>query len=181
MTHFPTVTYSETKQDLINQFYSIHTFLYEFYKETPLEFFNSKGYPDGWSIKRNLKHVISSNYSFGIWIGAPSFFLKLFGKIKHSHRFVDKINATNRNGITDYGKYFKSESNQQSEKDELLKQLQESCEHICKKIDKRSEQELNEFRGFFLNMSLKMFCLFVLKHNLHHSNVVNLRLKASSD
>ncbi len=181
MKQFPTVTYSETKEELIEQFISVHDFLYEFYKETPLGYFNSKGFPDGWSIKRNLKHVISSNYSFGIWIGIPTFILKLFGKIKKAHYNIDKVHPTNRKGITDYGRYLKSEKNSQLEKDKLLSQLKESCEHICKKIDKRSEEELNELRGFFLNMNMRMFCLFVLKHNLHHSNVVNLRLKATTE
>ena len=179
MTQFPTIVYSESKEDLIKQYISVNDFLYKFYKETPLEYFNSKGFPEGWSIKRNLKHVISSNYSFGLWIGAPSFFLNLFGKIKKSHHSIEKINPTNRNGITDYGRYLKSENNSQKEKDKLLKQLNESCDHICRKIEKRTENELDEFRGFFLNINLKMFCLFVLKHNLHHSNVVNLRLKST--
>jgi len=179
MTQFPNVEYNENKEDLIKQYNLINDFLYEFYKSTPLEYFNSKGYPEGWSVKRNLKHVISSNYSFGKWIGAPSSFLKLFGKVRKPHLLVDKIKPTNRNGITDYGRYLKSENNKQEEKDKLLQQLNESNAYICGKINKRTEDELNEFRGFFLNNNLKMFCLFVLKHNLHHSNVVNLRLKSS--
>ena len=122
MKSFPNVHLSETKQDLIKQVTEIGNFLHEFYKETPDELFVSRAIPDGWTIKRNLKHVISTNISFGWWVGAPLFFLKLFGKVNHKQLSIDKIYPSNRK-LKDYGKYDPNDRSSQPNKIQLLEKL----------------------------------------------------------
>lgn len=178
MNPFPKVLSSETKSELIQQVKEVNDFLFQFYKDSPDLLFESSAIPEGWSIKRNLKHCTSSNYIFGWWIGLPVFILKLFGKPKNHHISIEAIKGTNRFGISDYGKYIESIQTNPIDKQKLLEEFKKSSEYFIKKIDSKSIEELNSLKAMFGGYSLRMFCLFTLKHNLHHTNVVNIRLNS---
>jgi len=176
MIVFPTVNASETKSELIQQIKDVNDFLFQFYKDSPNQLFLSNAVPDGWSIKRNLKHCTSSNITFGWWIGLPPFFIKLLGKPKTDNVTMESIRATNRFGITDYGKYLTGEEVTFEEKTKLLDEFIKSKDYFIKKIESKSELELKSLKAPFGGLNLFNFSLFTLKHNLHHSNVVNIRL-----
>ena len=176
MIVFPSVHVSETKLELIQQIKDVNDFLYQFYKDSPNQLFFSNAIPDGWSIKRNLKHCTSSNFTFGWWIGLPPFFIKLLGKPKTVNVTIESIRATNRYGITDYGKYLPVNDFNTDEKNKLLDEFIKSKDYFIKKIESKSELELKSLRAPFGGSNLFNFSLFTLKHNLHHSNVVNIRL-----
>jgi hypothetical protein len=178
MNHFPKVHSSETKMELIQQVKEVNDFLYQFYKDSPDLLFESSAVPEGWSIRRNLKHCTSSNYIFGWWIGLPVFILKLLGKPKIHEISIEAIKGTNRFGITDYGKYIESDKTNPLEKQKLLEEFNKSRDYFIKKIESKSIEELNSCKAMFGGYSLRMFCLFTLKHNLHHTNVVNIRLNS---
>lgn len=178
MKNFPVVKESESLEKLLTQVREIHEFLAEFYKEIPVEFFDAKAIPDGWTPKRNLEHIIISNKYFGLWIGAPGFLLKLWGKPKKNQIPIERIDATNRKAIKEYGVYRPTESPFPEEmRDKLLDQLKSSVIYLEEKISKRTEEELDTFKALFGGMSLRTFVYFILKHNLHHSQVVQLRLQ----
>jgi hypothetical protein len=176
MIVFPTVNASETKSELIQQIKDVNDFLFQFYKDSPNQLFLSNAVPDGWSIKRNLKHCTSSNITFGWWIGLPPFFIKILGKPKTDNVTMERIRATNRFGITDYGKYLTGEEVTSEEKTKLLDEFIKSKDYFIKKIESKSEMELKSLKAPFGGLNLFNFSLFTLKHNLHHSNVVNIRL-----
>jgi len=110
-------------------------------------------------------------------IGLPSFLLRLFGKPKAKQPTIEELNPTNRNGITDYGRYERSNSFNSKAKEMLLSEIEISAVKLNKQIDKRTEEELDSFRVIFGGMSLRTFIYFLLKHNLHHTGVVRKRLE----
>ncbi len=178
MYTLPTVHFSDNKEDLLKQVRYVHKEIVEFYKSTPDELFSTNPIPEGWSIKRNMKHVISSNKIFSIWIGAPRSFLKLFGKPKKATPSVDKIIPTNRLNITDYGKYSKNSPFPPGEKEKLIQGIFASAEKVCQAIEKRTDEELDSFCAPFGGVNLRTFCHFLLKHNIHHTGVVRTRLSS---
>lgn len=179
MQTLPTIYLCQNKEELFKQVLDVHKAIADFYRDLPDEFFFSKAIPDGWSIRRNMKHVISTNVTFGFWIGLPLFILKLRGKPKAKQPTVEALDPTNRHGITNYGKYEKSNSTNPRKKRILLKMIHASAQGLNKQIAKRSEEELDTLSGLFGGMSLRMFAHFLLKHNVHHTNVVRLRMEES--
>jgi hypothetical protein len=166
----------KTKEELFKQVLDVNQAIADFYKSIPDDIFSGKAIPDGWTVKRNMKHVISTNANFGMWIGFPLFILKLRGKPKSKQPTIEQLDPTNRHGITNYGKYEKSNPNPK-EKEKLLLLIRSSAEKLNRQIAKRSEEELDTLSGLFGGMSMRTFCYFLLKHNLHHTNVVRLRLE----
>jgi uncharacterized damage-inducible protein DinB len=173
----PTIYQCNSKDELKTQVINVHKALAEFYKNLPDEIFESPAIPDGWSVKRNMKHVISTNNLFSILIGLPRFLFKLLGKPKSDQPTVEKLDPTNRHGITNYGNYTKSTSRHIQRKEKLLQAIIVSAEKINKAIDKRTEEDLDKLPGPWGGMSLRTFILFTLKHNVHHTNVVRLRIE----
>ena len=173
----PTIYPCKTKEELCKQVLEVNQALVNFYKELPDDVFVGDAIPDGWSVRRNMKHVISTNNSFAIWIGLPSFLLKLRGKPKAKQPTIEQLDPTNRHGITSYGKYQKNNSANSQEKAKLLQMILSSAEKVNRQIAKRSEEELDSLSGLFGGASLRTFCYFLLKHNVHHTNVVRLRLE----
>lgn len=178
MKPFPTIYPCQTKEELYKQVTDVHKAIADFYRSLPPELFDCHAVPDGWSVKRNMKHVISTNYSFGFWVGLPAFILKLRGKPKEKQLSIDAIVPTNRSGITNYGRYEKSHPIHLHRRDKLLEMIPISAEKLNGNIAKRSEEELDTLAGIFSGMSLRTFIYFLLKHNLHHTNVVRLRIES---
>ena len=112
-----------------------------------------------------------------LWFGLPSFLLKLRGKPKLEQPTIEQLDPTNRHGITNYGKYQKNNSANLQEKAKLLQMILSSAEKVIRQISKRSEEELDSLPGLFGGASLRTFCYFLLKHNVHHTNVVRMRLE----
>ena len=176
---FPEVIESKTKQELIDQVRSCHLALRDFYSSIPDEYFLSDPLPDGWTIQRNIKHISSSNKFVAKWISAPSFLFKLLGKLKADPIPLKSIHATNRPGLTDYGQYPIGKKISPSAKNEIIERFILSGEIVCKAIEKRTEEEMHEFRGIVRGTNLNGLVYFILKHAMHHTNVVKLRLSNS--
>lgn len=179
MKNLPTIYQSKTKEELLKQVLDVHQAIAEFYRSIPEGYFESNAIPDGWSVRRNMKHVIGTNKAFGFFIGLPTFLLKILGKPKAKQPTVDQIDPTNRHGITNYGRYEKTNSANSLKKEKLLRSIQSSAIYINKQIGKRTEEELDTLSGLFGGMSIRTFIHFLLKHNVHHTNVVKLRMEES--
>ncbi|MBP7281662.1 MAG: DinB family protein [Leptospiraceae bacterium] len=179
MQTLPTIYECKTKEELYKQVLDVHQAIIDFYRAVPDEFFGSRAIPDGWTVRRNMKHVVSTNISFGFWVGLPSFILKLFGKPKTKQPTIEALDPTNRHGITDYGKYEKSNSANPKKKEMLLKLIESSAHKMNKHISKRTDEELDNLRGLFGGMTMRTFIYFLLKHNVHHTNIVKLRVEES--
>jgi uncharacterized damage-inducible protein DinB len=180
MIALPIVIECKSKDEIIQQTMDVNRAIFNFYKEVPDNLLDSPAIPDGWSIKKNMKHVISTNNGLGrIWFSLPNFLLKLWFKPRIPQINIEKIDPTNRHGITDYGRYFPGRSHFE-EKEKLLSQILTSSEALCETINKRSEEELDSLPGPFGGMSLRTFAYFIMKHNLHHTGVVRTRLLSRS-
>lgn len=177
MSVLPTIYQCKTREELKTQITDVHKSLAEYYKSLPDDLFESIAIPEGWTIKKNMKHVVSTNGNFSVWIGLPCFFLKLLGKPKPKQLTVEQINPSNRPGITNFGKYGAPSSPKPKKKEKLLKAIICSAEKLNRAIDKRTEEELDTFCGPFGGMSLRTFIHFLIKHNIYHTNVVRSRLE----
>ncbi len=173
----PTIYPCKTKEELCKQVLEVNQALVNFYKELPDDVFTGDAIPDGWSVRRNMKHVISTNNIFAKWFGLPTYILKLRGKPKAKQPTIEQLDPTNRHGITSYGKYQKNNSFNAQEKAKLLQLILVSAEKVIRQISKRAEEELDSLSGLFGGGSLRTFCYFLLKHNVHHTNVVRMRLE----
>lgn len=174
---FPTIVTCGTKAEILAQLAKTQESLIEFYKSVPADRWNSAGTPEGWSPARNAKHVASTYRFFGTWIGLPAWFLRLLGK-PGPQKPVEELSPTNRPGIKDYGFYRPGKPVPDAERSRLLSLIEETGQRFQQKIESRSEEELDTLKGAFGGMSLRVFSLFVLKHNIHHTNVARLRLES---
>ena len=178
MKVFPVIKESDSLEKLLVQVREVHEFLYEFYRDIPSNLFEAKAIPEGWSPRRNLEHIISSNKYFGLWIGAPRFLLKLWGEPRKVQIPIEKIDPTNRKAYREYGIYEPTEVSQVEEnREKLLGKFKNSISYLEEKISKRTDIELDTFKAVIGGMSLRTFVYFILKHNLHHSQVVQMRLQ----
>lgn len=178
MQTLPTVQFSRTVPELETQIRETHKSLADFYRSVPLDLFNADGKPEGWSPKRNLKHVTKTNNLILIWAKLPRWFIGLWPKPKNTDS-VEKLRPTNRPGLTEYGSYTKSDPFTEEERERMIEEMLLSSENVAKSVSKWSEEDLDRLPGLFGGVSLRMFYLFLLKHNLHHTNVVRIRLKGS--
>jgi hypothetical protein len=179
MQAFPTVYPCSTKKDLMKQVTDVHKVLMEFYKSIPDDVFNSKGLPDGWSPKGNALHVIGSNNGFGLWLTIPSSVLKYFFKPRKIPHTIEELKATNRFGISNYGRYKESKPLSPEKREKIIQAILDSADKLNRRIDKHTDSDLDNLLGLYDGMSLKTLVYFLLKHNIHHTNVVRLRLEES--
>jgi uncharacterized damage-inducible protein DinB len=172
----PAVQNSTNKEDLSRQIREVHQALVDFYSEIPDTMLDSEAIPDGWTVKRNMKHIISTNMGFAFWIGLPAFILRLFPKPYPNQPTVEEIFVSNRKGNFDYGKYAKPGRPHPRHKEQLLKAILFSSEKLQKSLAKRTEEELDTLPSIFGKMTIRTFLLFTIKHNIHHTNIVRFRL-----
>lgn len=179
MIALPVVCACKTKEELIKQVKEVGNALVQFYKELPDELFSSPAIPDGWSIEKNMKHIVKSNNGLGLWIGLPKSVLKMRGTPNKEQPPVQELRPTNRPELFDYGQYAEPSKPNPFQKDFLLKRLRHSFEKLIPKIEHRTEEELDTLPGLFGGMSLRTFVYFLLKHSIHHTSVVRVRVANS--
>jgi hypothetical protein len=178
--NFPVITISENKADLIKQIEDIYSFFNEFFLSIPLGYYSKNAIPEGWKIETNIKHLVTTTYLATYWLNAPNFFLKLFGVYKPKKIKIEKKMVTNRPGLDDYGKYILIEEVKftQENLDNYLLKLKKSKDKLILSIQNRSDEEMYKFKFPLGGLNLIGLCLLLLKHNLHHCQVVNSRFAA---
>ncbi|MDX1956990.1 MAG: DinB family protein [Leptospiraceae bacterium] len=181
MHTFPVLYEVNSKEELLGQVNSVNDSLVEFYRKVPDSMLFSEAVPEGWTIAQNMNHIISTNKMFAFWFSLPNFILKLRGKPSKIQLKLEEIKPTNRAFILDYGSYevSKTPKSNEAKKEKLLNEIIQSNQRLVLEIQKKSELELEEFSSLFGGMNLKVGVLFLLKHNIHHSNVAKLRLDHS--
>lgn len=181
MRALPTVVFSPTREDLLAQIDSVHEALVEFFREVPAEFLLSAGDPDGWSVAKNMGHIASTNRLMAHYIGMPTILLLLMGRPPREQPTVEDLRPTNRPHMHDYGCYHRGRSCRLPRRERALLAIANSAEALKRAVLRRTDEELDRFRGPFGGLSLRLFVHFVLKHNVHHANVVRTRLKADAE
>ncbi|MEQ8351267.1 MAG: DinB family protein [Leptospiraceae bacterium] len=177
----PEVHSTESISALLEQCESIQKAVETFIREIPLEYLNEQGYPEGWSPARNIKHVGNSLTLFSKFIGAPAWFIALFGKAKASMPPIESVRPTNRPPRYDYGTYKPGKPCTEEKREALIQGLARSFERFKKSLQKRNEEEMDRRKGLFGGMSLRLFAHFVLKHTVFHLQVVRTRLQTASE
>ncbi|MBI3396672.1 MAG: DinB family protein [Spirochaetia bacterium] len=173
----PVVKHSATKQELLQQIDDVHNAIMDFYRDVPDDIIMSSADPEGWSVVRNMKHVASTNKLMSRWVGMPGGLLKLLGRPKKPGLKVEDLVPTNRPNLREYGRYHTHEKSHPEVKARLLEKIAASVTRLKHAVDKRTEEELDIRRAPFGGMTLRMFVHFVLKHNIHHTNVARTRLE----
>ncbi len=176
MRSLPVIRFSPDKEDLLRQIDEVHNAIIEFYRETPDDLLESPASPDGWSILKNMKHVASTNRYMAAWIRLPLFILKLRGCPSKPDITVEQLRETNRPNIKNYGRYEQHGKPDDALKLKILAEISASAEKLKIAVRRRTEEELTSLSGMFGGMNLRMFVHFVLKHNVHHTNVARSRL-----
>ncbi len=176
MQNFPVVCECPTKAKLTQQVIDIHSFLAEYFLSIPEDLFTVEPEPEGWSIKENIQHIVTINNWSAVYIGMYRPILALFGKASVNQLKPEEIIPTNRKNVLNYGKY-SYKTKPYLKKSILCEKILSSAQKLNFAIEKRTEEELDTFVVPILKMSLRTFVYFLLKHNLHHANVVRLRLE----
>lgn len=174
---FPEIHHCKTKEAIFEQIQKTHEAIVNFYRSLPDDMLSSNAIPEGWSMKRNMKHVVGTNHFFAMFMSFPKFVFKLFGKPKSPQTPIEQLSPTNRPIIKDYGKYTKRDSFKTGEKEKILDSILKSSEKLKKAISKWSEEELDALSGPFFGMSLRTMAMFISKHNIHHTNVARSRIR----
>lgn len=172
----PKVTEVYSVREMQNQILSVHNSLAEFYTASPDELFNVQPIPDGWTIRKNLQHTISVNNMAKILLNLWKPIYKILGKPKKQPT-LEQILVSNRLNVSDYGYYPKEIQKSGTDKKNLITRLLLSAEKIKDSLNSKTENELEQTCSPFYGMNLKNFIYFVLKHNIHHANVVKNRLE----
>lgn len=175
MRILPQIYFADTKEKLLEEIDIVHKEIILFYREVPDELYSAIAIPDGWTVERNIKHIISSNRIFAKWLALPRFFLKLWIKPNPVQPKLEEILTTNRPKFFDYGKYIYKKSKKIKDKESLLTKVQESADKLKSCLEKKTEEDLDSLPGPIGGINLRSFIHFILKHNLHHTNVVRTR------
>jgi hypothetical protein len=176
MQNFPVVYQSSTKAELTKQVLDVHSFLEEYFLSIPEDLFTVEPEPEGWSIKENIQHIITINKWSAVYIGMYRPIFALLGKASSNQLKPEEIIVTNRRNVLNYGRY-PSKAKPYLKKPILCAKILSSAQKLNFAIEKRTEEELDTFAVPILKMSLRTFVYYLLKHNLHHANVVRLRLE----
>jgi hypothetical protein len=176
MSPLPNLYVCNSKSELQKQVTEVHQALVDFFDSLPNEILALKPIPDGWSIEGNMRHIAQTNRFIAMAIGMWKPLFKVFGKPSEVQPSLEDIPASNRKGITEYGTYPKGETKPCKNKEKLKLEIMQSAQKLNAAIEKRTEEELDTLGAPF-KMSLRTFVYFSLKHNLHHANIVRLRLQ----
>ncbi|MBW7857876.1 MAG: hypothetical protein H3C43_06225 [Leptonema sp. (in: Bacteria)] len=177
MTPLPTVVFSKTNAELIQQIGDIHNQLAAFYRSIPADRMMVDAEPRGWPAFKNIKHSASINKVFAFYVGLPVWLLRLRGKPRRPNVTLDILVPTNRPQITDHGSYPKGEPIDSNRLNTLLVELLRSSEKLKKSVETKTNEELDTLQSLFGGMTLRMFVHFLLKHNLYHASVVRYRIE----
>ena len=177
MLNLPKLKACNTKLELIEEIQRVHKELIDYYLQIPAEYYFAKSIPDGWTVIRNIKHIASTTMLFNFLLKIPKPIKRLFGKPKTSLIDIDKLIVSNRPLMYDYGKYIKiSKYNKSIDKTKYTDLIQISSDKLIKTIETYSDNELDTIKGALGAMNTKSVLHFLLKHNIHHTNVTRQRI-----
>lgn len=158
---------SENHQQFIRQFESLNE--YEF-----LSSVNNK-----WNASQQLDHLIRSVQPVVLAFTLPSFALKLFfGKANRPSRSYAELVAKYKNKLSDGGRAsgrFVPAGLSYSQKNSSLKKFRELTTSLTKKLDKKTEEELDLFilpHPLLGKITLREMLYFTAYHAEHHKNQV---------
>ncbi len=177
VSQIPDVTSCSTREEMCQQIDAVYGAIVALLREVPDELLTAPAYPEGWTIAKNMKHIARTNRYFALWIAAPAWFLGLLGRPGKPDLRIEDLRATNRPVHYAYGNYQKGAPPRPELKKQLEEEMLTSAEALKQAIRRRTEDELDRFRGIFGGMTLRTFALFTVKHGAHHSGVVRVRLK----
>lgn len=177
MRSLPVIVFSKNKAELVEQIDRVHRELAEFYRELPLDRMLVPADPLGWSARKNLHHIASTNRTMARYIGLPGWVLRMMGRPANASLTVEQIVPTNRPHITDHGTYRTGRTLDAKRLDRDINDLLESARMLAAAIEGKTEEQLDSLKSLFGGMTLRMFAHFVLKHSVYHSYVVRFRME----
>ena len=180
MLALPTVRDCDTKAALLLHIKEVHEGVRAFVRAIPLPLLNAPAYPDGWTAARNVQHSTKTTNMVSVWVALPRWLLKLFGRPKNPKARVANLRPTNRPNMTDYGRYEPADAATESDVERLIALLDAAEKKVCRAVEKRSEEELENLSGMFGGTNLRLFVLFGMRHMTHHVGVARSRLEASA-
>ncbi|MCB1166974.1 MAG: DinB family protein [Leptospiraceae bacterium] len=181
MQPLPEIRDSNSKEELIQQCDEVSAALAAFVRSIPLEYLNSRGYPEGWTPAKNVRHVCNTVRLISRWLSAPGWVIRLAGKAPRRQPSIQSIRPTNRPAQYDYGTYKKTKPADPAQREELAQKVIQTFEGLKTSIDKRTEEEFESRKGMFGGMGLRLFTLFSIKHAVFHISVVRTRLLATGE
>jgi uncharacterized damage-inducible protein DinB len=177
MLNLPKLQLCNTKVELISEMQRIHKELINYYLQIPEEYYFAKSIPDGWTVIRNIKHLASTTYLFNLLLKIPKPIKKLFGKPRSKPIDLDRLVVSNRPLMHDYGKYIKINREVKNlDKTKYTDLIQNSVNKLVSTIETYTDEELDNIKGALGSMSTKDILHFLMKHNIHHTNVTRQRI-----
>jgi hypothetical protein len=179
--HLPEVRDCNTIPEMIEHADQVCNELIAFIREIPLDYLEVKAYPEGWSASKNVTHAVGTLRLVSKWIGAPLWVIRLRGKSKMEMPSIKEVRPTNRPPRYDYGTYRAGKQSAESTREELARRLQSGFEVWKTAVQKRTEDEMENLKGAFERMNLRLFCMFAVKHAVFHLQVVRSRLESAGE
>jgi hypothetical protein len=180
MKNVPIIHDSFTKKDLLAQFDIYAEEMVAFYESLPLDMFRSKSSVPGWTIEKNYKHICGSTKIFYFMFFIPKFIFKLFGKPKNPQLKIKDFGPPTERPDAILGKYVGKGEISVKERDKITEKWRNINRKFRSKIEKFSEEDLENTNTPIAGYNLRQIVLFVMLHNIHHANIVRKRLEDSN-
>lgn len=141
--------------------------------------------PGKWTPIQQLSHIVKSVAPVKLAFTLPKFFLSiLFGKANRSSRSYDELVARYKSKLDAGGKSatrFLPDTS--CDRSQLLRAIENHIKVLCRKMDRFSEQELDELllpHPLLGKLTLREMLYFTIHHVEHHHSQINPALRKSA-
>lgn len=141
--------------------------------------------PGKWTPIQQLSHIMKSVAPVKLALTLPKFFLSLiFGKANRPSRSYDELVATYKSKLEAGGKSATRFLPDTSfDRRQLLNAIEQNVKILCKKLDRFSEQELDQLilpHPLLGRLTLREMLYFTIHHVEHHHSQINPGLRKSA-
>lgn len=130
-----------------------------------------------WSVAQNIQHLILSVKPLNFAFTLPNFALLFFGKLNRDPRnyeeMVGKYHQKLVEGAVSTEQF--TPKDEDSNKEEIMKQFRTVNDTFLKKIDEFSEQDLDKYllpHPLLGKLTLREMLYFTIYHTLHHHKAI---------
>lgn len=130
-----------------------------------------------WSAAQNVEHLTLSVKPLNLAFVLPNFALLFFGKLNRNPRsyeeMVEKYHQKLVEGGVSTGQFIPKD--EESHKEEIIKQFRRGNDTFLKKIDKFSEEDLDKYllpHPLLGKLTLREMLYFTIYHTLHHHKAI---------
>jgi hypothetical protein len=164
-----------TKQEIIQKLSEGFSIVEATINRSDVDVFYQKN--DKWSAIQNMQHLILSVKPLNSAFTLPNFALLFFGKLNRDPRnyeeMVEKYHQKLAEGSVSTGQF--TPKDEDSNKEEIVKQFRTINDTFLKKVDEFSEDDLDKYllpHPLLGKLTLREMLYFTIYHTLHHHKAI---------